>query len=176
MKSYQIIKEECTVLGSKMSYIIKNKRYKKGQIYLAVILFIVICIMAYIKVEAFIEEQNHEKWVKQKEQEFKPVIDLVYSVMKGERRVPETSPSPLSRYDISRYADYQDACRFEVDIEVIDVEEISADKKYIIKVLYSQELTGKYGELVGGSVSDSSWTVEKGKDGMWEIVDIDELA
>ena len=74
------------MLGSKMSYIIKNKRYKKGRIYLAVILFIVICIMAYIKVEAFIEEQNHEKWVKQKEQEFKPVIDLAYSVMKGEKK------------------------------------------------------------------------------------------
>ena len=67
-------------------------------------------------------------------------------------------------------------CRIEADIEVIDVEEISADKKYIIKVLYSQELTGKYGELVGGSVNHSSWTVEKGKDGMWEIVDIYELA
>ena len=34
----------------------------------------------------FIEERNHENWVNQKEQEFKPVIELVYGVMRGEKK------------------------------------------------------------------------------------------
>lgn len=160
-----------------MSYMIRKKRYKKGQVLFAAILFLAICIVTYIKVQIFVEEQNHKNWVKQKEQEFQPVIDLVYSVMKGEKRVSETSLSPLSRYDISRYAGYQEAYRIEADIEIIDVEEIVVDKKYIIKVKYTHRLTDKNGEIVGASIGiDSEWTVEKEKNEMWEIVDIDELA
>ena len=69
-----------------MSHIIKNRRYKKQWIYLGVILFVIICILIYIKVQMFIEERNHENWVNQKEQEFKPVIELVYGVMRGEKK------------------------------------------------------------------------------------------
>lgn len=162
------------MLKSKIVHLIKNRKYKKGQAYLIAILLFVICIVICIKVQTFIEEQKHEKWVKQKEQEFEPVIDLAYSVMHGEIRLEEKEP--LSRYDISHYAGYLDACKIDVEIKVIDIEEILANKKYIIKVIYSRELTDKNGKTVGGSIGiDADWTVEKGKNGMWEIVDIYEL-
>ena len=74
------------MLELEMSHIIKNRRYKKQWIYLGVILFVIICILIYIKVQMFIEERNHENWVNQKEQEFKPVIELVYGVMRGEKK------------------------------------------------------------------------------------------
>ena len=165
------------MLGLKMNYIIRNKISKRSWVYLVIILLLALCIIIYIKINTFVEEQNHEQWVKQKEQEFKPIIELVYSIMKGEKRVPENSLNPLSRYDISRYADYQDACRIEAKIEIIDVEEILEGKKYVLKVTYTHRLTDKNGETVGASIGiESDWTVEKGKDGTWEIVDIDELA
>ncbi len=160
-----------------MSSVIKHKKYKNGWFYLRAILCIVICVMIYIKVQAFIEEDEHKNWVKQKEQEFRPVIDLAYNVMKGEKRIPEASPNPLSRYDISHHGDYQKAYRIEADIEVVDVVEIVADKKYIIKVIYTHELTDKNGRTVGASIGvDSEWTVKKLKNGAWRIVDIYELA
>ena len=162
------------MLELEMSHIIKNRRYKKQWIYLGVILFVIICILIYIKVQMFIEERNHENWVNHKEQEFKPVIELVYDIMRGEKKVPETSL--LFEYDISHYAGYQDACNIDVEIKILDIEEILANKKYIIKVIYSRELTDKNGKTVGGSIGiDADWTVEKGKNGMWEIVDIYEL-
>ncbi len=85
-KIFHNIKEECALLELEMSHIIKNRRYKKQWIYLGVILFVIICILIYIKVQMFIEERNHENWVNQKEQEFKPVIELVYGVMRGEKK------------------------------------------------------------------------------------------
>ena len=161
------------MLELKMNRIIKSKMNNKGQVCIVVILFFVLCIMIYIMVQIFVEQQNHEKWIKQKEEEFEPVIKLAYSVMRGEKRI-ETPP--LSRYDISHYAGYQDACNIDVEIKILDIEEILANKKYIIKVIYSRELTDKNGETVGASIRiDADWTVEKGKNGMWEIVDIYEL-
>ncbi len=56
------------------------------------------------------------------------------------------------------------------------MEEISEDKKYVLKVTYTHRLTDKNGETVGASIGiESDWTVEKGKNGIWEIVDIYEL-
>lgn len=165
------------MLRSKTNSIIKHKKYKNGWFYLRVILCIVICVMIYIKVQAFIEEDEHKNWVKQKKQEFRPVIELAYGVMKGEKRIPDTSPNPLSCYDISRYGDYQEACRIEADIEVVDIVEIAADKKYIIKVIYTHRLTDKNGRTVGASIGiESEWTVKKLKNGAWRIVEIYELA
>ncbi len=92
--------------------VISQVDYENGKI------FFVLCIMIYIRVQIFVERQDHEEWIKQKEEEFESVIKLAYSVMRGEKRI-ETPP--LSRYDISHYAGYQDACKIDVDIkELVD--------------------------------------------------------
>ncbi len=156
-----------------MNYIIRNKISKKSWVYLAIILLLALCIIVHINI--YREELNHEHWVKRKEQEFQAVIDLTYSVMKGEKNI--SKDSPLYLYDISDYVKNQDEWEASVEIKIIDIEELIADKKFKIKVVYTQILLDKNGEtLMGSSEIDSDWTVEKGKDGMWEIVDIDELA
>ena len=44
-------------------------------------------------------------------------------------------------------------------------------------VEFPRPLTDKYGGPVGASIGiESDWTVEKGTDGLWEVVDIYELA
>ena len=143
------------------------------------ILLALCCVLLSVSSVVYINKkkqvENHALWIKSKQPEFEKILSEAQDVMLGRKKVEEKNP--LCRYNITNYANYENAYNIKATIDIIDIEEVKIDEKYIIHVMYTQELYNEDGKIMAGSWDvDSYWTVQKKQTGEWKIIDIQELA
>lgn len=106
--------------------------------------------------------------------DFQDIVDNAHEVMSGE--IIASEDDPFSRYNITHYAGYEKAAKINANIKIESVEEVQEYKKYIIRVLYTQELINDSGEILAGSWNvNACWIVEKNGDNEWIVSRIQEL-